>query len=350
MPTPTPTPTSTQFDLFDVGACNCTTTSNCCLITCSPCALPRKDLQLVATNVITGNETLDLAWDGTSWSTGCDSISGCEFTLACTGGSIDFRVIYWLSGSCASGGTSQYCGSLRSNPYALTLASSTCSPLSLTYTLNSTTCPTVSSSGFTQFAITDPNPVSNPPGLMCCSVYVSACLAYQGVTVSVYSAMGGTLLASGTTGSTGRVYLSWQGAAGTYYVTATGWSSRFSVSTLSQSITLACAAAVTFNLTPYILSGYECTTLCADPVSDNLVITGYTDGGTFPSPRSLVWGAFGSQPNGWYDTVGQVYMTTAGVLGYWTGSGTTFNPISGPTSVTCPPALDLVYPGGSVTE
>jgi hypothetical protein len=94
-------------------------------------------------------------------------------------------------------------------------------------------------------------------------------LPYPGVTVSVYTASGGTLLDSDTTDGSGQVLLSWTGAAGNYWVTVTGISSRFTA--FAQSISLTCGGSHTLNLVP--TSSYACWAGCVVPVARTLHVS-----------------------------------------------------------------------------
>jgi hypothetical protein len=121
---------------------------------CSPCAIPEENLTLSYVNILEGNGsiTLDYTASPLSWTSAC--LYGFQFDLLCSGGDIEFRAIYWLTGSCPGPGTTQYCSNLRASPLTLTLASYTCSPFSLTFTVTSGGCEAVASAGFTSFTIT----------------------------------------------------------------------------------------------------------------------------------------------------------------------------------------------------
>jgi hypothetical protein len=122
---------------------------------CSPCGLPRRNLTLSWVNPLSGNGSTALSYDSSSvsWTSNCTN--NLRFTLLCTGGQIEFRVTYWLSGSCPGPGTTQYCSNLRPSPFGLTIQNYSCSPFSLTLGLTSSTCPTITGSGFTQFTVTN---------------------------------------------------------------------------------------------------------------------------------------------------------------------------------------------------
>lgn len=95
-------------------------------------------------------------------------------------------------------------------------------------------------------------------------------LGVAGVTVAVYTASGGTLLASGATDATGHVTLSWAGAGGAYWVTITGGlSGRFVA--YAQSMTMTCGHTTTITLTA--ASGYTCIPTCAVPLKNTIVAT-----------------------------------------------------------------------------
>lgn len=91
---------------------------------------------------------------GPSWTTGCVD-NGEMFVLQCNGGQIELRAIYFLTGVCPTG-TQGFCSNLGAVGNQLIFASHTCSPFSLTFTLDNTTCPVLASQGDTQYDITFP--------------------------------------------------------------------------------------------------------------------------------------------------------------------------------------------------
>jgi hypothetical protein len=123
-------------------------------IPCSPCSLPTSNLTVSWTNPILGNGSATMTYTASpeSWTTGCCD-GGIYFQLFCTGSSIELRAYFFTSGSCPTGTTS-YCSNLGSAPLQLTLSNHTCSPLSLTFTVNGTDCPTLFSDGNTRFTVT----------------------------------------------------------------------------------------------------------------------------------------------------------------------------------------------------
>jgi len=124
-------------------------------LTCSPCSIPEQNLTLSWVNLISGNGSTSLVYSNTgppvSWTSACTN--GLLYKLLCTGGEVEFRVIYFTAGSCPSG-TQQYCSNLRVTPFGLTLSSYTCSPFSMTFLSKSAACPAITGSGYTQFTIT----------------------------------------------------------------------------------------------------------------------------------------------------------------------------------------------------
>jgi hypothetical protein len=96
-------------------------------------------------------------------------------------------------------------------------------------------------------------------------------LTYAGVTVSVYTLSGGSLLASGTTNGSGQVTLSWTGSGGTYWIAVTGQSARFA--TYGQSLNLTCGASTTLTLA--LATGYHCIPYqtCLLPLADTILGT-----------------------------------------------------------------------------
>jgi hypothetical protein len=120
---------------------------------CAPCNIPAQNLTISWVNPIRGNGSTALVFNKapTSWTSACSN--GLLYQLLCNAGQIELRVIFFTAGSCPSG-TQQYCSNLRSAPLGLTLSSYTCSPFSMTFLSRSTTCPTVTNSGYLQFTIT----------------------------------------------------------------------------------------------------------------------------------------------------------------------------------------------------
>ncbi len=133
------------------------------MVTCSPCDLPQADMTISWVNVFFGNGSTTLVYAGGSiWASAtCEDGSGPPnddgllFQLNCNGGSIELRAIFFTSGICPSG-TQQYCSNLRINPLALTLSSHTCTPISFTFTVNGTNCPTLFGTGNQSFTVTYP--------------------------------------------------------------------------------------------------------------------------------------------------------------------------------------------------
>jgi hypothetical protein len=123
------------------------------MLTCSPCGIPAQNLTISWTNPISGNGSTILTYTPTpaSWTSGCSG--GLLYTLLCNTGQVEFRVIYFTTGSCPTG-TQQYCSNLRATPFALILSTYTCSPFSMTFLSRSSGCPTITNSGYTRFTIT----------------------------------------------------------------------------------------------------------------------------------------------------------------------------------------------------
>jgi hypothetical protein len=123
-------------------------------LTCSPCPIPKQNLTLSWINVLRGNGSTTLTYTPSppSWASACSN--GLQYILHCTGGQIEFQVTYWVTGLCPGPGTTQYCSNLRPAPLGLSIYSYSCSPFSMTFRLTSSSCPTITSSGYTQFTIT----------------------------------------------------------------------------------------------------------------------------------------------------------------------------------------------------
>jgi len=143
--------TSGPFMLATVG-CPCCAAGT---LSCSPCDIPADNLTLSWTNIISGPGSTTLIYSsvgGGQWTTGC--VNNLIYNLICTGGQVDFQVIYFISGTCPTGQRNQ-CTSLATSPFGLTLVSHTCSPFSMTWT-TVPNCPNVEAAGYINFTITYP--------------------------------------------------------------------------------------------------------------------------------------------------------------------------------------------------
>ena len=123
-------------------------------LACSPCTLPRTNLTVSWVNPIAGNGSTTLVYtsdDGVSWQSACSL--GLLYQLYCNSSQIEFRVVYFVTGSCPTG-RSAYCSNLQSAPLRLTLVSYTCSPFSLTFQTTSSSCPALVNGGFETFDVT----------------------------------------------------------------------------------------------------------------------------------------------------------------------------------------------------
>ncbi len=123
------------------------------VLSCSPCNIPKKSLTLSWTNSLIGAGSTPLVYvPPGQWNSACTN--QLLFSLACPGSSITLSVTYFLSGYCPTG-QSQRCVSPGYDPFTLSLDSTTCSPFFLHYTVTSTGCPVLWSSGYTSLSITE---------------------------------------------------------------------------------------------------------------------------------------------------------------------------------------------------
>lgn len=177
----------------------------------------------------------------------------------------------------------------------------------------------------------------DPGGCNCKTAFVAVqgCgEAYSGLTVSVYTSAGGTLLYSGTTDGTGTVHTTVP--AGSYYVAITGQSTRFAA--YGQTATLSTVATNVLNLTA--AAGYVCLGLgCLQPTTTTLNYTGPQGAHSLPYIG-------GSQ---WKSADGVVLLETTG-----TSATILYNGGISQTTLsahTCPPAPTLnFFDGSTVTE
>jgi hypothetical protein len=120
---------------------------------CSPCVIPKKNLTLSWTNNLLGSGSGTLVFSPPDqWNSSC--INQMLFQLSCSGSMIQLSVTYFVGGGCPSG-QSQSCTSLDSAPHSLTLASFSCNPFLLHFTVTSGGCPALWSNGYTALTITE---------------------------------------------------------------------------------------------------------------------------------------------------------------------------------------------------
>lgn len=122
--------------------------------TCGSCTIPQTNLTVDYTNLILGNGSATLVYSSsptTQWESACTN--QLLYLLVCTQNQVEFRVYYFVSGSCPTG-QSQYCSTIRSNPFRLVQTSLTCSPsFDLECDVTGTSCPNLSSNGYTHFSV-----------------------------------------------------------------------------------------------------------------------------------------------------------------------------------------------------
>lgn len=122
-------------------------------LSCYPCAIPLTTLALSWVNSSLGNGSTTLTQDTSiSWKSGCTN--QLLYAFGCISGFLYFEVDYFISGSCPTG-QKLFCSAPGSSPNGLTLSSYTCDPFSVTYTLTSSSCPTLWAEGYTSFTITE---------------------------------------------------------------------------------------------------------------------------------------------------------------------------------------------------
>jgi hypothetical protein len=131
------------------GCCGCGGGS----LSCSPCDIPQNDLTVSYVNPIIGNGSWTLTYTAPdTWISACTN--GLTSQLSCLNNVLVFKVCYYSGGGCT--GAQTCCSSANAAPFTLLLSTYTCTPLSLKYTTSSGGCPTLFSSGYTSFTVTDP--------------------------------------------------------------------------------------------------------------------------------------------------------------------------------------------------
>jgi hypothetical protein len=120
---------------------------------CGTCRIPRRNLTVSWTNSILGNGSTTLVYSRTptQWSSGCSNEQ--IYRLLCTDNQVEFRVIYFISGSCP-GGVSQFCSTLGVDPLRLVVDSLVCGDhFLLTCHTTGTSCPSITLNGYSSFTI-----------------------------------------------------------------------------------------------------------------------------------------------------------------------------------------------------
>lgn len=93
---------------------------------------------------------------------------------------------------------------------------------------------------------------------------------FSGITVNIYDHSGGTLLASGSTGGSGSVVLTWTGSGGTYYITIPAPNARWTNYGSNQA--LANGSAYNLQMPTNTGGGYSCVCSLDIPIKT----TGWT--------------------------------------------------------------------------
>jgi hypothetical protein len=121
-------------------------------LACYPCDVPRRNLTLSWTNVLSGGGSTPLVFDGSGrWRSACTN--QIAFTLACQSGVLVFTASYFPDGDCPDGEAGT-CSSGGSGPPGLTVVQAVCDPLVLSYAPTSSACPYLVSRGYTKFVVT----------------------------------------------------------------------------------------------------------------------------------------------------------------------------------------------------
>jgi hypothetical protein len=123
-------------------------------ISCLPCVIPAEDLTVSWVNLLSGDGSAPLIYTTgpSAWTASCVD-DGLIFKLGCNSGNIELRITFFIAGDCPDG-ESNYCSNFGEPPFQLTLASHTCSPFSLTFTVGEDACPAVYGAGNTVITIT----------------------------------------------------------------------------------------------------------------------------------------------------------------------------------------------------
>jgi hypothetical protein len=261
-----------SFTKWDIGECCCGGCGACCA-DCNPCPIPKADLTLtVGASSLVNPGVYPVRYIAGSlpiWTTDCipTGTGGSVFVVGCGFGTMLVKWEIFSSPSCSGVPIATYCwNSTGSGACWYQPLVTVCSPFSIT-------CPFPGSGS--PFVFTGPS--NSPYGYpVCCQTFnVEGCAPLPGATVSVYDTMGGTLLTSAVTPSSGSVTLWWSGSCDVY-VTATEPSGRFDA--YGQSLSLTQAGLTTIPMP--VNSGYVCIPNCVYPLSKTLHDTNSLVGNT----------------------------------------------------------------------
>jgi hypothetical protein len=121
---------------------------------CSPCNIPKTDLTLSWNNLLTGAgsttlfyTTLPDKWNSSCLAAGADSL---QYGFSCQAGAFSFGVTIYFTPGCSG----SFTGCSNPSAFGFSEVSHTCSPFSVTYSVNPATCALISSAGYTDFTIT----------------------------------------------------------------------------------------------------------------------------------------------------------------------------------------------------
>ncbi len=119
-------------------------------VACGGCEAPRQNLTLTWTNGIQGVQSSPMTFNGLDeWKTGC--INQIVFRLSCRADATTFSADQYADGSCPTGQPTT-CSSSGSPSPGMTLTIQSCDPFLLQFA--PTSCPAISSLGYTRFTIT----------------------------------------------------------------------------------------------------------------------------------------------------------------------------------------------------
>lgn len=262
----------------------CNQGGDCRLAACGNCSIPRSDLTVAWANPIIGNGQAALIYSPPNqWQSACTN--QLIYQILCTSNQVEFRVTYFISGSCPTG-QSQFCSTLRPTPFRLQQTLLQCgAQFRLQASVTSQSCPNLSANGYTGWTITGPYEGQPPPKCLVCFTVTNICngaIAGATVTVSGGPGPGG----SGTTDSRGFVAID-IGQAGAYTVTV----SASGYQTLVRSMALQCGKSYQLSLllaSPSQLT-LSWTTLAPGGICPAL---GFTTPGPGSAPMNLINGTY----------------------------------------------------------
>ncbi len=139
--------------MFGLRRCCCEDFYQCFSIVHPVCKIPKHDLTLHWVNPTLGDGTVTLTYSPPNfWGSVCTN--QLLFSVFCSSGEVNFRIVYFISGVCPTG-QGLACNTGFSSPFGLTITSLTCGS-GFDMVIDPTDCTTIAINDYSSFEITYP--------------------------------------------------------------------------------------------------------------------------------------------------------------------------------------------------